>query len=500
MRRIVIVGGGTAGWMAAAALAKVLGPTGVAIELVESDAIGTVGVGEATIPPITAFNAMLGLDEDDFVAKTQGTYKLGIEFVDWWRSGDRYLHPFGVFGTALGGVSFHNYWLRGGAIGETASLDTYSIAAAAAARGRFMRADPAQTNSPLAQIAYAFQFDAALYARYLRAYAEARGVVRTEGRIFTAERRADGGVAAVLLEGERRIVGDLFIDCSGFRGLLIEKTLHAGYEDWTRWLPCDRAVAMPCARVGDPAPYTRATARAAGWQWRIPLQHRTGNGYVYSSAHLSDDEAEATLRANLDGEPLGEPRLIRFTGGHRRAAWVHNVVALGLAGGFLEPLESTSIHLVQTGIQRLLALFPASADAAAERDHYNRAMRSEYEVIRDFLSAHYTLTERRDTRFWRDAAALPRPPGLTRKIALWESGGRIVRDHEDLFNETSWLAVLQGQGARARGWHPVADAMPEAQLRARLANVREVIARASDAMPDHAAFLAARAPGQARAA
>jgi len=491
VRKVVIVGGGTAGWMVAAAFSKVLGPAGMVIELVESEEIGTVGVGEATIPQLLHFNQLLELDENEFVRATQATYKLGIEFVDWRRIGDRYIHPFGSYGIAMLGVDFQHFWLKGRRLGEMAPLDAYSIAAVAARQGRFLRPIPDQTRSPLSKISYAFQFDAALYARYLRRYAEARGVLRTEGRIVDVHLAGERGlVEAVSLSDGRRIKGELFIDCSGFRGLLIEQTLRSGYEDWSGWLPCDRAVAVPCARIEDPIPYTRATARPAGWQWRIPLQHRTGNGYVYSSRCVSDDEAAATLLANLDGEPLAEPRVLRFTGGHRRRPWVGNVVSMGLASGFLEPLESTSIHMVQSAIARLLTLFPSARFEQPEIDEYNRQTILEYVNVRDFLVLHYKATERHDTSFWNHCRALSPPVGLERKLKLYSTNGRIVRDKDELFTETSWLAVMAGQGIEAAGYHPVVDLIGDGETLARLADVRAVNQRAASLMPRHVDFLA----------
>ena len=488
VRRVVVVGGGTAGWMAATAIAKILGPTGLAVTLVESEAIGTVGVGEATIPPILRFNALVGIDEAAFVAATQATYKLGIEFVDWTRRGHRYFHPFGVYGVDLAGVGFQHFWLRGATLGDTAPLGAYSLTEQAAYRGRFMHPEPARPNSPVARISYAFQFDAGLYATYLRGLAERLGVVRVEGRVAGVELAGDR-VDRVRLDDGRTIGGDLFIDCSGFRGLLIEGALASGYVDWSDWLPCDRAVAVPCARVAPPLPYTRATARDAGWQWRIPLQHRTGNGYVYCSRFLSDDAAAATLLASLDGEAGGTPRQLRFTAGHRRAPWTGNVVALGLAAGFLEPLESTSIHLVQSGIQRLLGLWPSLAFDACDRDRFNRQTIDEYTGIRDMLVLHYRATERDDTPFWRHCRSLPVPDGLARKTALYAANGRIARDGEELFSETSWLAVMNGQGVRAGAYSRLADVLPEHEVRHRLADMRQVIANCADAMPPHAAAL-----------
>jgi tryptophan halogenase len=491
--KIVVVGGGTAGWMTAAAFSKVLGPAGIRIELVESEEIGTVGVGEATIPQLLHFNTLLELDENEFVRATQGTYKLGIEFVDWRRLGHRYIHPFGSYGLPMLGVDFQHFWLKGQLLGDTAPLDDYSIAAVAARQGRFLRPLPQETRSPLSKISYAFQFDASLYARYLRQWSEARGVIRTEGRISTVDLHPEREhVRAVKLSDGRTVDGDLFIDASGFRGLLIEQTLHSGYEDWTSWLPCDRAVAVPCARVEDPIPYTRSTAREAGWQWRIPLQHRTGNGYVYSSRYISDDEAAATILRNLDGEALAEPRVLRFTGGHRRRPWIGNVVSMGLAGGFLEPLESTSIHLVQSAIARLLTLFPSMSFEQAEIDEYNRQTIQEYEHIRDFLVLHYKATERTDTPFWNDCRNLPPPAGLARKLGLFRSNGRILRDRDELFTETSWLAVMVGQGIQAAGYHPVVDLLNDDETSSRLADVRAVNLRAATLMPRHVDFLAGR--------
>jgi tryptophan halogenase len=388
------------------------------------------------------------------------------------------------------GVDFQHFWLKGRHLGETASLDEYSIAAVAARQSRFLRPLSDQTRSPLSKISYAFQFDASLYAKYLRHWAEARGVIRTEGRIATVEQHPQSGhVSAVQLSDGRRIEAELFIDCSGFRGLLIEQTLKSGYEDWTRWLPCDRAVAVPCTRIEDPLPYTRSTARPAGWQWRIPLQHRTGNGYVYSSRHVSDDEAAATLLRSLDGEQLAEPRLLRFTGGHRRRPWIGNVVSMGLASGFLEPLESTSIHMVQSAIARLMTLFPSARFEQAEIDEFNRQTIQEYIHIRDFLVLHYQATERTETPFWNECRALPPPPGLARKLDLYRTNGRIVRDKDELFTETSWLAVMAGQGIEAEGYHPILDMIDAQETRHRLADVRAVNQRAVRLMPRHVDFL-----------
>ena len=491
IRKVVIVGGGTAGWMAAAGLARVMGdiPSFV-IELVESEEIGTVGVGEATIPQINLFNALLDIEEHDFVRATNATYKLGIEFRDWTRIGHRYVHPFGFYGIDMMGVEFHHHWLKGRMLGDETPLDAYSVGIVAGLQGKFEHPRPKQPNSPLSRIAYAFQFDASLYARYLRGMSERQGVVRTEGRIVDVVQNGETGfIEAVVLQSGARIEGDLFIDCSGFLGLLVEQVLKAGFEDWSAWLPCDRAFAVACESSSDVQTLTRSTGRPAGWQWRIPLQHRTGNGYVYSSAHISDDEAAATLLANLDGAPLAEPRPLRFKAGHRKKAWVKNVVALGLAGGFLEPLESTSIHLVQTGIARLMTLFPTRHFDPFEIERYNALTEREYVDIRDFLVLHYKATERNDTPFWDYCRTLEPPEGLAYKLEMFRRNGRIFREHEELFTETSWLSVMVGQGIEAGGYHPAADILPDAETLKRLAHIREVVAGTAERMPAQADFL-----------
>ena len=489
IRRIVIVGGGTAGWMAAAALAKVLGPGYADITLIESEAIGTVGVGEATIPQLRTFNALLGLDEDDFVRRTQGTFKLGIEFCDWGRLGDRYFHPFGPFGVDMEGVSFHAYWLRLNQLGDARPISDYSLQAMAAARGKFMRPIDAG-RSPLSKIAYAFHFDAGLYAAWLREFAEARGVTRLEGRIVDVSlREEDGFVRSVTTSDGRIVEGDLFLDCSGFQGLLIEGALQTGYDDWSHWLPADRAIAVPCARVADPVPYTRATARPGGWQWRIPLQHRTGNGYVYSSRFIDDEAATADLLSQLDGAPMADPRMLRFTTGRRRKAWNRNVVALGLASGFIEPLESTSIHMVQSGIANLLAMFPTLAFEPAEVARYNRVIAYEAERIRDFIVLHYNATQRDDSELWRYCRDMSLPDSLLEKYEIFASRGRVFRENEELFNDTSWFAVMTGQNIRPSGFDPVAAVLSVDETRLRLQQTADAIRNSADYMPSHGDFI-----------
>ena len=485
---IVIAGGGTAGWMTAAALGHFL-EHGYHVRLVESDAIGTVGVGEATIPQIRLFNQALGLDEDAFLRATQGTFKLGIEFDGWRRPGARYMHAFGDVGRDVGLIAFQHYWLRARTLGLAAGLDAYSLNEIAASAGRMHRGAPL-TGAAIPAMPYAFHFDAGLYAAWLRRFAERRGVARTEGAIATVARDGESGdVTALVLESGERIAGDVFVDCTGFRGLLIGETLGTGYEDWSRWLPCDRALAMPTEAVAAPIPYTRATARKAGWQWRIPLQHRTGNGHVYASAFTSDDEAAAILHANVEGRPLGEPRPLRFVTGRRRAAWVRNVVAIGLSSGFLEPLESTSIHLVQSAISRLLKLLPGRGRSEALAREYNRQTDAEIEAIRDFLILHYHANER-DEPFWQAMRATPLPGSLAERIALYRETGQIVRDGEELFTEVAWLQVFEGQGVTGSRYHPLADGIAPADLKEFMETIGALYRREAARYPGHAETIA----------
>lgn len=488
---IVIAGGGSAGWMVAAAFAHFLPPNAYRIRLVESEAIGTIGVGEATIPQIQLFNQALGLDEDAFLRATSGTFKLGIEFAGWTRPGDRYMHAFGDVGRESGLLGFHHRWLRAHAErgDEIAALGDYSLNEVAARANRMQRG-PARTAAMLPAMPYAFHFDAALYARLLRRFAEARGVERIEGRIVSVERNGEAGdVAALVLDGGARVEGALFVDCTGFRGLLIGEAVGVGLDDWTRWLPCDRALAVPSARAADFTPYTRATAHGAGWQWRIPLQHRTGNGIVYSSAHLSDDAAAAQLLANLDGVAEGNPQPIRFTTGKRREMWRGNVVAVGLASGFMEPLESTSLHLVQTAIARLLKMLPGRATGQVQRDEYNRQADFEYERVRDFLILHYWANAR-DEPFWQERRAADLPDTLRHKVEVWQEQAHVTREHEELFTEVAWIQVLIGQGVIPRGYHPIADAETRADNDEYLELMRQLIAREAAQMPRHDAFVA----------
>jgi tryptophan 7-halogenase len=462
-RRIVIVGGGTAGWMTAAALGRFL--EGWSIALVESDEIGTIGVGEATIPSINMFNEALGIDEAEFLTATGGTYKLGIAFEGWGRSDQGYVHAFGPVGSALGVVPFHHYWLRGLKLGIAKPLGHYVLHTLAIAANRFAHLTP-PANSPLPPLPYAFHFDASLYARFLRGFAEERGVIRQEGRIIAVERNGESGdIDAVVLANGTRIAGDLFVDCSGFRGLLIEQELKAGFEDWTEWLQCDRAIAVPCARIEPLIPLTRSIARKAGWQWRIPLQHRIGNGYVFKSSAISEDEAAATLLANLDGEALAEPRTIRFKTGRRSKTWVRNVVAIGLSSGFIEPLESTSIHLIQTAITRLVDLLPAGEITDATRDDYNARSAFELERIRDFIILHYHANGREGEPFWDGLRDMQIPEPLQHKIDLFRSTARVVPSFDELFDTRAWIHVMIGQNIIPQSYHPIADQLPEPRLR-----------------------------------
>ncbi len=476
--------------MAAAGLSRALDYP-VSIQLIESEEIGTVGVGEATVPHLRSFNTSLRIDEVEFVRATRGTFKLGIQFVDWGRLGDRYVHGFGTIGHDYRSLPFYQYWLRLHLLGKARPLDEYSLNAAACPTGKFMSgATDVPPGSPLAQVAYAYHFDAGLYAQFLRRFAEARGVQRIEGQVVSVALKPDNGfIESVTLQTGQKIEGELFIDCSGFRGLLIEEAMQTGYEDWTHWLPCDRAVAVPSEKASAATPYTRSTARSAGWQWRIPLQHRTGNGHVYSSAYTSDDEAANLLLGNLDGRPLAEPRVLRFTTGRRHKMWNRNCVALGLASGFLEPLESTSIYLIQSGIARLIGMLPDRHMNPVLQDEYNRQARFEIERIRDFLILHYNATARRDTEFWKSCGTMSIPDTLAAKIELFRDSGRFFRESDEMFAQTSWVQGMVGQGIMPKAFHPLAGSLPDNELVSLGESVRGVIASCVAAMPAHEQFI-----------
>ena len=497
IRSVVIVGGGTAGWMAAAGLSKSLDGLGVRIRLIESDRIGAIGVGEATIPPLMDFIRQLGIAEDELVREVKATYKLGIGYRDWTRPGHFYFHPFGPTGPGIGSIPFPAYWLKMFLAGKAAPLEEYSIQAVAATQGRFTRPVHAP-NTPLNKIAYALHFEASSFARYLRGFAEARGVQRTAGEVRgVSVRPRDGFIESVTLEGGESIGADLFVDCSGFRGLLIEETLETGYEDWSRWLPCDRAIVVHSEQAAAPDPYTLVTARDAGWQWRIPLQHRNGNGSVYSSAFTSNDAVADTLLANLGGRALGTPRELRFTPGRRRKAWNKNVVALGLAAGFLEPLEATGIHLIQRGIAMLLKFFPDRDFAGADVERYNRMLEFEYSRVRDFLLMHYTQTERSGA-FWEHCRSIALTDSLLEKIELFRSHGRILREDSELFPVISWLAVMVGQNIIPRRYDPLVDSLDPQKIRGKLEELRTGIKGCVDSMPSHWDFVRGSQVGTAR--
>jgi len=486
-QRVVIVGGGTAGWMAAAALARFV-PASTRITLIESDAIGTVGVGEATIPGIRLFNQMLGLDEAEFLRATNGSFKLGIRFEGWSGEGSGYLHAFGSIGRGLGLVPFHHYWLRGGGAANPASLWGHMPGAQAAMAGRFAP-DPGRPDLP-SGLAWAYHFDASLYAALLRRHAESAGVARVEGRIASVTHDRAGWIDHVVLDGGEVHAGDLFIDCSGFRSLLIGETLAEPFDDWSELLPCDRALAVAGERASPLPPYTRAIAHGAGWRWRIPLQHRTGNGLVYDSRHLSDDEAAERLLLALNGEATGDPRPLRFTTGRRRRAWVGNCIALGLAAGFLEPLESTSIHLIQSGIARLLDFWPGGMLQPVDTDAYNAETAAEWLAVRDFLILHYHANARTEP-FWAERRAAPLPESLAARIAVFRANGRFRRAGEELFAEAAWVQVMIGQNILPGGHHALADTLSAHELDDFLSLTRRQAAQVAARLPTHDAFLAA---------
>jgi tryptophan halogenase len=488
IRSLAIVGGGTAGWMAAAFLSKLLGDS-CRITLIESPDIGTIGVGEATIPPIRAFNALLGIDEDDLMKASFGTFKLGIEFHDWHHVGHRYLHPFGKYGTPIERIALHQHWLRLAATGGIGALEEFSLSGSAARQGKFIR-PPNDPRLVLSSLSYALHFDASLYARYLRHFAEARGVIRLERTVQEVMKADNGFIATLRFSSGDSLAADLFIDCSGFRGLLIEQALQTGYLDFTRWLPCDRAVAMACESTAPLTPLTRSTAHAAGWQWRIPLQHRTGNGHVYCSALLSDEAATQTLLSHLDGRAIGEPRLLRFATGRRAKFWNKNCIALGLAAGFLEPLESTSIYLIQSGLLQLAAVFPDLEFDPADEAEYNRLQLKEFDQVRDFIILHYKANERTDGELWRTCRRMDIPDELAYRIGLFESSGRVAFDERELFVESNWVSVMLGQGIRPKRYDPLAELLgPEAAV-AQLDRLRKLIQGTVQAMPAHEAFIA----------
>lgn len=480
--RVVIAGGGTAGWMTAAAMANTLGSV-IDLTLVESEAIGTIGVGESTIPPLLLFNRLLGIGEADFMRATKATFKLGIKFENWRDVGETYFHSFGSVGKDHWSAGFQHFWLHGLQNGHTHSLDDYCLELKAALEGKFAHLPDERMN-------YSYHIDSGRYAAFLRQRAEADGTKRIEGRIDRVELDSESGnIAALELDGGQRIEGDLFIDCTGFRALLIEGALHAGYDDWTHFLPCDSAIAVQTASVRAPVPYTRAIAHDAGWQWRIPLQHRQGNGIVYCSRYLDRDAALERLLGSVEGQVLTEPNFIRYVTGARRKQWHRNCVAVGLSGGFLEPLESTSIHLIQRAVLRLVRMLPAGEVSERDVAEFNEQQLADMVTIRDFLILHYKVTERRDSPFWRQCAAMAIPDTLDQKIELFRETGRVFRKNEELFAESSWIQVMMGQGIMPQSYHPVAAKLRPEELDHFLGSLRDMVARTVAGLPSHQDYI-----------
>ena len=494
---IVIVGGGTAGWMTAAALITSLNPAEYHVTLIESEEIGSVGVGEATLPQMKEFNDYVGIIESDMMQKTNATFKLGIEFCDWGKKGASYIHPFGAFGDQMAGVDFLHQWVRAARAGRAEDIESYSYAIQACREARFEF--PVKDHEKVdSTYSYAYHFDASLYAKFLREFAEPRGLRRIEGRIVDVQLHPEKGhIESVRLKSGETVWGDYFIDCSGFHSLLMHTMLHVPFEDWSQWLPCDRAVAVPCERKNPLIPYTRSTAREAGWQWRIPLQHRTGNGYVYCSDYISDDEATASLMDNLDGAAIAEPRVLRFKAGRRQVSWHGNCIAIGLSSGFLEPLESTSIYLIQVGITSLLKMFPGRQPEQALINEYNRLVDYEYERVRDFLILHYHLNSRDDAELWRYCRNMDVPDSLRHKIEMFRHRGYIDIYRYGLFAPPSWIAVFMGQGLKPEGYEPFADNLPLDKAVANMEALRSEIERRVQLMPQHAQFVADFCPATA---
>ena len=482
IHKVVVAGGGTAGWMAAAALSKLLGKT-LDITLIESDEIGTVGVGEATIPTLITLHELLQIKEQDFVSAVQGTFKLGISFENWRDVGEDYIHSFGYTGKDCWAAGFQHFWLKGHKMGISEEYGEYCTEWAAAKDDRF-------AVLPNSALNYAYHFDASLYAKFLRGIAEENGAVRQEGKIKAVEQHPETGfLTGVTLESGQLIEGDFFVDCTGFRGLLIEQTLHTGYDDWSHWLPADSAVAVQTESVAPPIPYTRSIAHEAGWQWRIPLQHRVGNGMVFCSKFWSDDEATSKLLGNVEGPTVTDPRVIKFTTGSRRKHWNKNVVAMGLASGFMEPLESTSIHLAQRAIIRLMQMFPYDGVRQPDVEEFNNQMKFEIENIRDFIVLHYHVTNRRDTAFWRHCSSMPIPDSLQHRIELFKQAGRVFKVPTELFGENSWTQVMLGQGLMPEQYHPIVNMMSDDELKVFLSGIHGSVGNLVRQLPSHQRFI-----------
>jgi len=487
IQKVVIAGGGTAGWMSAAALSKLLGKN-LDITLVESDEISTVCVGEATIPPIRTFHKLLGINEQELMKATQATFKLGIGFENWGQKDDSYIHSFGMTGKECWAGEFHHFWLHGKQKGIASDFGDYCLELQAAKAGKFALSQHIPLN-------FAYHLDATLYAKYLRNFCEKSetnpaGVSRIEGKISQVNKHASSGnISELVLESGQVIQGDLFIDCTGFIGLLIEKALHTGYEDWSHWLPCDSAVAVQTKSVSSAIPYTRSIAHDSGWQWRIPLQHRVGNGLVFCSRYISDKAAIDTLLSNIEGETINEPRIIKFKTGRRRKGWNKNCIAIGLASGFIEPLESTSIHLIMTGIIRLMRLFPFDGITQTGIDEYNSKLTSELNSIRDFIVLHYKVTDREDSQFWLHCKNMEIPESLQHKIDLFKETGRVFLDDGDIFRVDSWTQVMLGQGLMPEQYHQIAQVMGDNEFKQFLASLKSSVDNAVEQLPDHQAFI-----------
>jgi tryptophan halogenase len=482
IKHVVIAGGGTAGWMTAAAFSKLLG-NNIKVTLIESDEIATVGVGEATIPPIKNFHKLLGISEQEIMKATHATFKLGINFENWGQVNEQYIHSFGVTGKECWAGEFHHFWLHGRSRGQKGEFGDYCFELQAAKQNKFAISN----NTP---INYAYHLDASLYAKYLRTFSENLGTERIEGKISHVHKCPHtGNIDSVELASGQTITADFFIDCTGFRGLLIEQALHTGYDDWSHWLPCDSAVAVQTKSVSNPVPYTRSIAHNAGWQWQIPLQHRVGNGLVFCSKYLSDDDAKSLLLENVSGETITEPRVIKFKTGRRRKGWNKNCVAIGLSSGFIEPLESTSIHLIMTAIVRLLRLFPYNGVTASAIDEYNSKLDSELNAVRDFIVLHYKVNARVDSQFWQHCQKMEVPASLAHKIRLFKEPGRVFLDDGDIFRVDSWTQVMLGQGLMPMQYHQIANIMNDDELNRFLSSIKSGINNAVAKLPEHHVFI-----------
>jgi len=488
IKKIIILGGGSAGWMTAAALGKLSKQTGYKIQVIESEDIGTIGVGESSLTALRDFNRLLGIDENEFIKQTNATFKMGIKFVDWGKLGSQYHHAFGQSGSKIGAAHFHHYWLKMQAQGKASPYENYTLNALASEEKRFMRAVDAG-NSPLSDIDYGFHLDSHAYAQYLSKLAQGWGVQRTEGKVVKVLQDEHDFISALTLADGSQHSADFFIDCTGFNALLIDKTLHSEFDDWGHWLPCDRAITVASKPTETPWSYTQATAQKAGWQWRIPLQHRVGNGHVYASKFMSDDEARSILLSNIDGELLSEPKLIHYKSGYRKKSWQKNCLAIGLSAGFVEPLESTGLHMIHAAIERLIAHFPNKHFAVEDIDHYNHQTQYQMECIRDFLIVHYCATNRDDSDFWNYCRTMTVPAEVSKKIELFKQNGRIVRFDDNMYGVSSWFQVLNGQGLQPNSYDPLVNLQTDAEIMAKMDNIVEVIRDCADYMPEHQTFI-----------